>query len=151
MGSSEWIQWRWLGWLAPCLLLLGAAGSHAQAPTRVGFHVMVSHVTQQPGSVDPRAAALHEVLRKDIRYESLTVIESRVLQLRLDDIGTLKLPTGRTVRLRPMDLGSEGVLVAVEVEGSTKVDLRVPNRRIVVIGGQPYQGGRLVISLEPRY
>jgi hypothetical protein len=81
----------------------------------------------------------------------LKVLDTQVLSLQLNDIGTVKLPTGRRVRVRPMDLGDDGVLVAVEIEGSTQADLRVPNRRIVVIGGQPYQGGRLVISLEPRY
>jgi hypothetical protein len=32
-----------------------------------------------------------------------------------------------------------------------KTDLRVPNHKLVVIGGQPYEGGRLVITLEPEY
>ena len=113
--------------------------------------MMVSHVSQTPGPIDPRGEALHAVLKREIRYESLKVLDTQVLALQLNDIGTMKLPTGRRVRLRPMDLGEDGVLVAVEIEGSTQADLRVPNRRIVVIGGQPYEGGRLVISLEPRY
>ncbi len=136
--------------LATAALLLGlASGSAAQQ--KVGFHLMVSHVSHEAGSIDPRAKALHEVLQREIRYESLKVLDDKVLSLALNDIGSMKLPTGGQVRLRPMDLGDDGVLVAVEVEGSTQADLRVPNRRIVVIGGQPYQGGRLVISLEPRF
>ena len=77
----------------------------------------------------------HAVLKREIRYESLKVLDTQVLALQLNDIGTVKLPTGRRVRVRPMDLGEDGVLVAVEIEGSTQADLRVPNRRIVVIGG----------------
>jgi hypothetical protein len=135
--------------MLPMLLLLPAGVAFAQ--DKVAFHLMVSHVSQTAGPIDPRGEALHAVLKREIRYESLKVLDTQVLALQLNDIGTMKLPTGRRVRLRPMDLGEDGVLVAVEIEGSTQADLRVPNRRIVVIGGQPYQGGRLVISLEPRY
>jgi hypothetical protein len=135
--------------LVAAALLLPAGVAFAQG--KVVFHLMVSHVSQTPGPIDPRAEALDAVLKREIRYESLKVLDTQVLSLQLNDIGTVKLPTGRRVRVRPMDLGEEGVLVAVEIEGSTQADLRVPNRRIVVIGGQPYQGGRLVISLEPRY
>jgi hypothetical protein len=131
------------------LLLLPAGGALAQG--KVAFHLMVSHVSQTPGPIDPRGDGLHAVLKREIRYESLKVLDTQVMALQLNDIGTMKLPTGRRVRVRPMDLGEDGVLVAVEIEGSTQADLRVPNRRIVVIGGQPYQDGRLVISLEPRY
>ena len=123
----------------------------AFAQDKVAFHVMVSHVSQTPGSIDPRGEVLHAVLKREIRYESLKVLDTQVLMLQLNDIGSVKLPTGRRVRLRPMHIGENGVLVAVEIEGSTQADLRVPNRRIVVIGGQRYEGGRLVISLEPRY
>ena len=135
--------------LVAASILLTAAVASAQ--DKVAFHMMVSHVSQTPGPIDPRGEVLHRVLKSEIRYESLKVLDTQVLSLRLNDIGSMKLPTGRRVRLRPMDLGEDGVLVAVEIEGSTQADLRVPNRRIVVIGGQPYQGGRLVISLEPRY
>jgi hypothetical protein len=139
-----------VGLVAAAMLLLLPAGA-AFAQEKVAFHLMVSHVSQTPGTIDPRGQALHAVLKREIRYESLKVLDTQVLALQLNDIGTMKLPTGRRVRLRPMDLGEDGVLVAVEIEGSTQADLRVPNRRIVVIGGQPYQDGRLVISLEPRY
>ena len=136
--------------MAAIAILMALPGvAHAQG--KVAFHLMVSHVSKSPGSIDPRGEALHRVLQHEIRYESLKVLDTQVLTLGMNEIGTMKLPTGRAVRLRPMDVRDDGVLVAVEVEGGTEADLRVPNRRIVVIGGQPYEGGRLVISLEPRY
>ena len=94
----------------------------------------------------PDPPVLFVSAKSGFKIESLLETAASV-QATLD----MKLPTGRAVRLRPMDVGDDGVLVAVEVEGGTEADLRVPNRRIVVIGGQPYEGGRLVISLEPRY
>jgi hypothetical protein len=113
---------------------------------------MVSHVSPEPGTIDPRGAELDRHLRQEIRYQSLRVLEVRRLALRLDEIGSVKLPTGRRVRLRPLDVGAGGVLVAVDVEGSMKTDLRIPNGKLAVLGpGEPYQGGRLVISLEPHF
>jgi hypothetical protein len=63
----------------------------------------------------------------------------------------MRLPTGRDMYVRPIDVGETGVLVRVEVQGEIKSRLRVPNHEMVVIGGLPYEGGRLVISLEPDY
>jgi hypothetical protein len=117
----------------------------------IGFQMTVSHVSPNPGPIDPRGAALHRRLKDEIRYESLRVLEQRRLDLAMDEIGTLQLPTGRRLRVRPLDVGKQGVLVAVDLEGSMKTDLRVPNHKLVVIGGQPYEGGRLVITLEPEY
>ena len=117
----------------------------------IGFQMTVSHVSPNPGPIDPRGAALHRRLKDEIRYESLRVLEQRRLDLAMDEIGTMQLPTGRRLRVRPLDVGKQGVLVAVDLEGSMKTDLRVPNHKLVVIGGQPYEGGRLVITLEPEY
>lgn len=122
-----------------------------RAPGSIRFLMMVSHLSPEPGPIDPRGAELHRRLRNEIRYESLQVLEERRLDLAMDEIGTMQLPTGRRLRVRPMDVGKQGVLVAVDVEGSMKTDLRVPNHKFVVIGGQPYEGGRLVITLEPDY
>jgi hypothetical protein len=131
-------------------LALGSAG-HAQEKGSIHFEMIVSHVSPEPGSIDPRAEELHRQIKGEIRYRSLRVIELRTFDLDLDEVGSLELPTGRKVRVRPLAVAESGVLVAVDIEGSMKTDLRVPNRRIVVIGGQPHEGGRLVISLEPRY
>jgi hypothetical protein len=133
------------------LLLTLALPAAAQDGPRVDIRLMVSHVTSEPGPIDPRGAKLHALLRKQVRYESLQVLKTRNLDLGLQEIGSMKLPNGRMVRVRPLDVGKQGVLIAVDIEGSMQTDLRVPNRKVVVLGGQPYQGGRLVISLEPDY
>jgi hypothetical protein len=128
-----------------------ASAAPADPPRRIDFRVTVSQVSSEPGEIDPKGRQLHGFLSRDLRYESLRVLDTRTLSLGLDDIGSMDLPTGKRVRLRPLDVGPKGVLVAVEVQGSTRMDLRVPNHKIVVIGGQPYEGGRLVITLQPEY
>ena len=112
---------------------------------------MVTHLLPEQGQIDPRGEQVHRSLHREFRYGSLSVLESRMLKLGLDEIGSLRLPTGRSVRVRPLDVNPSGVLIAVDVEGSLKTDLRVPNERLVVIGAHAFQNGKLVISLQPRY
>ena len=89
----------------------------AQELRRVSLEVTVTHVSQTPGGIDPRGEELHRQLRQDFRYGSLKVLERRELRLQLDEIGQLKLPNGRWMRVRPLNLASDRLLVAVEVEG----------------------------------
>lgn len=131
-------------------LLLASIPADAQNP-RIRFDLMVSHVSPKPGPIDPAGRELDRRLRDQLRYESLEVLQQEKLRLALDEIGTVRLPTGRSLRLRPLDLGEAGVLVAVDLEGSTQMDLRVPNGKLVIIGGQPYEDGKLVITLQPAY
>ena len=132
--------------------LLGASGAEAQEPARVAVQVMVSHIRDVQGAIDPRGQKLHSQLKKQFRYGSLDVVESRELALALDEVGRLDLPNGRPLRIRPLDLDDrKGVLLAVSVEGTVEVDLRIRNGRRAVIGGDRYRDGRLVVSLQPRW
>jgi hypothetical protein len=139
------------GFAALGVALSLASAAPGDPPPRIDFRVTVSQVSSEPGEIDPKGRQLHGFLSRDFRYESLRVLETRTLSLGIDDIGSMQLPTGKRVRLRPLDVGAKGVLVAVDVQGSTRMDLRVPNHKVVVIGGQPYGGGRLVITLQPEY
>jgi hypothetical protein len=117
----------------------------------ITLKVMLSHISNEPGSIDKRAAELDEKIRKDFRYESLRVLEEREMRLELSDTGSMTLPNGRQLRVTPMVIDERGALLAVDLEGSTKADLRVKPRHLIVIGAQGYQGGKLVISLLPEF
>ena len=80
-----------------------------------------------------------------------TFLLEKRLDLAINQIGSLDLPGNRQLKVRPMDIGERGVLLAVEVEGSLDSDLRVPNHHLVVFGTEAYEGGKLVISLEPSW
>ncbi len=138
-----------LGLLA--LVVAFAAGVAYAEADRVALTVTVTHLSKSPGAIDPKAADIHKRLRDEFRYESLRVLERRRMNLRLDEVGSLKLPTNRWVRVRPLHVGDRGVLIAVDVEGILQTDLRVENGRAVDIGAQSYEGGKLVVTLEPRY
>jgi hypothetical protein len=134
---------------AIALLVDGSAA--AQAVRRIGLSLMVSHASQRPGPVDPAAEWLDRSLRNEFRYQSLHVIEVRHLNLRLQEIGGVVLPTGKHVNIRPLHVGDSGLLIAVDIEGTLQTDLRVANRNPVVIGVERYQDGKLILTLEPDY
>lgn len=140
---------RWVMAGVACLALVAPAA--AQPSQNVRMEVMVSHISNEPGVVDPRADKLDRTLRDQFRYESLKVIRTQTLKLGLDEVGTVRLPNGRRLRVRPLQIDSRGVLTAVSLEGSVDADLRIRNGHLVVIGAERYQGGKLVVSLEPHF
>lgn len=128
--------------------LLLAAPALAQTARRVALSLTVSHASPHPGPIDPEAARLHESLR-EFRYQSLRVIERRRLDLRTGEIGGLELPTGKRVQVRPLHMGPAGVLVALDIENTLHTDMRLLDRKPVVIGVDRYDDGKLILTLEP--
>ena len=135
--------------LAP-VLGLGSAAAKAQEQ-RIDVELMVSHVSNASGEIDPRGQKLHQKLQGEFRYESLRVLQIRGLRLALNEVGSVGLPNGKSVRVQPLQVSGSGVLLAVDVEGAARMDLKVRKGHLVVIGAERYQDGKLVISLEPRW
>jgi hypothetical protein len=130
---------------------LGPALGLAQQPRSIDVDVMVSQISQEPGPVDPRARRLDAQLRGEFRYESLRVLQQQRLTLALNELGRLSLPNGSKLQLRPLSLSDRGVLMAVAVEGAVQSDMQIPNGHLVAIGAGQFEGGKLVISLEPHF
>jgi hypothetical protein len=151
--EAGWI--RTLAGAASLLLLLAGAPATSQPKPKpapkpvIRFHVSVVYVSPEPGEIDPRGRDLHRSLAPQFRYESMQVLDDRELELRIDQVGRVELPNGRDLRLRPLDVDSRGVLIAVDVERQAKMDLRVKPGHKAVIGAHPYREGKLVISIEP--
>jgi hypothetical protein len=139
------------GLLAVLLLGLAAAGWAQPAPRRVSVEVTVSHALDAKGAIDPRGKELNAFLKPQFRYGSLKVLQVEKLDLALDEVGTLELPNGRKFRVRPLDIGPEGVLLSVSVQGTLWTDMRVRNGHLVVIGAERYEEGKLVIAVEPSF
>jgi hypothetical protein len=139
--------------LAGIAALAAPGSTPAQGPDsgRVPVNVMVVQTSNQKGEVDPRAQDLHEKLKKQLRYKSMRVIQEQRVDLEMNQVGTVELPDGRKVRMRPLHKGAKGVLMAVDVQGAVKLDARAPNHHKVVIGAGEYQNGNLAVSIEPDY
>ncbi len=136
---------------AGAIVLIAAGPALAQEAKKIGLRLMVVHASASPGSIDPGAASLHRRLQRDFRYRSLHVMERRRLQLGMSESGSVQLPTGNQLRMRPIRLGPQGLLVQVELEGRLDTQLRLVRRQQVVIGVEDFRDGKLVVSLEPEY
>jgi len=138
--------------LAVLAMPIASAGvDPSPAADRVPLNVIVVHTSDAPGGVDPRAQELDAQLKKQLRYESMRVVSQERVELAIDELGTIALPDGRTVRFRPIHRDETGVLIAVDVEGAVKLDARTANHHKLVIGAGAYQDGHLAVSLEPDY
>ena len=137
--------------LVACLSWLGPAVAPAQQARSIHVDVMVSQIFQEPGPIDPRASRLDAQLRGEFRYESLRVLQQKRLTLALNELGRLSLPNGSELQLRPLSLSDRGVLMAVAVQGSVQSDMQIPSGHLVAIGAGQFEGGKLVISLEPHF
>jgi hypothetical protein len=137
-------------WGALALLLAAPLARAADAPV-VEVELVVSRISDEPGEIDPRARKLDRQLRREFRYQSLSVLQTKQLRLGIDEVGGLELPNGRKVRVKPLLVDERGALLAVDVEGSVKTDLRVRSDHLVVIGAQRHGDSKLVISLEPHF
>ena len=123
----------------------------SQGERRFSVKVTVAEISNAEGKIDKRAKRLDLNLRKKFKYNSLTVIKERRLTLELDEVGSVKLPNGQMFRVRPLDLGDRGLLMAVGWEGEVMMDMRAPNNHLLVIGGPTHGDGQLVVSIEPQY
>jgi hypothetical protein len=117
----------------------------------IPVNVLVTHLSSQGVGVDPRAQFLDNRLRKQIVYDSLEVLKKQRINMLLDEVSKFDLPNGKAVRMRPIHKGEGGVLLAVDVEGAAKLDVRVKSHHPVVIRAGPYKQGSLVLSLELDY
>jgi len=122
-----------------------------EARRHVALEVLVAHISDAPGGIDPRAGELDRKLSAQFRYKSLRVLDSRRLDLPLQTIESLELPNGRRFQVRPLQLSPRGVLLALTVQGTLRTDMRVPNGHLVVIGAERFEDGKLVISLKPSW
>jgi hypothetical protein len=149
-------------WLSLVFALAFASGASAQplvAPEhggipakaekpRLNFQVTVLHASPEPGGVGPGAERFDRLLRDTVRYESLTVVKTKERRVDLNEIERVALPTGQDFRFRPIDASDRGVLVSVDWRKAARGDFRLPRGKPLILGGQPYEGGQLVVILE---
>ncbi len=131
--------------------LLAGSPAWSQGERRFSVKVTVAEISDAKGKIDKRAKRLDRNLRKKFKYNSLRVIKERRLTLGIDEVGSVKLPGGRMFRVRPLDLGDRGLLMAVGWEGEVMMDMRAPNNHLLVIGGPSHGDAQLVVSIEPQY
>ena len=125
----------------------GAFDAKPKTP-RLHFEVTVLHASPSPGGIDPGAERFDRLLRDTVRYESLRVVKAKQRKVKLNEVERVTLPTGEDFRFRPIDAGERGVLVSVDWRRTARGDFRLPRGKPLILGGQPYEDGQLVVILE---
>ena len=139
--------------LGVALLVLVLFAGSASAQDAVSLDVMVVHTSASDGGVadDPRARKADGILGRQIKYKSLSVVDSKRRSVKVNETWKIALPNGKHFLVQPLDVGPNGVLVAVDLEGSAKVDARIKKKTPFVVGPQSHEGGNLSVVLEADY
>ena len=135
-----------------CVLAAGPALADPKKPKKppIPLRVMVTRLSNDGRGIDPGAKDLENKLsNQGIRYDSAQVLEKKRMNLKMNEVGTIDLPNGRKARVRPMHNSEDGVLMAVDVDGASKADVRAKPNHTVIFSAGPYEDGKLVLSVEP--
>jgi hypothetical protein len=124
-----------------------ALSSKPEKP-RLQFQVTVLHASPEAGGIGAGAERFDRLLRDTVRYNSLRVMKSKRRRVALNEIERVPLPTGQDFRFRPIDASDRGVLVSVDWRKTARGDFRMPRGKPLILGGQPYENGQLVVILE---
>lgn len=136
--------------LAVAFAGLALAGP-AVAQTSIGLELAVSLASDEPGPIDPRAERIDRRLRREFRYQSLRLLDSKRDRVAVDSVLSLALPNGKQAHVRPLSVDERGALLAIDIEGGVKLDARARSGHLLVFGAGRHAGGRLVVSVEPLF
>ena len=116
----------------------------------IQMRMMVTRLSNDGRGVDPKAKELESKLSSQgIRFDSAEVLQKRQIEMGAGEVSTIDLPNGRKARVQPLHQGEDGLLMAVDVEGSSKADVRAKPNHTVIFSAGPFRDGKLVLSLEP--
>ncbi|HVN36679.1 MAG TPA: hypothetical protein VMW19_00725 [Myxococcota bacterium] len=116
----------------------------------IQMRMMVTRLSNDGRGVDPKAKELESKLSSQgIRFDSAEVLQKKQIEMGAGEVHTIDLPNGRKARVQPLHQGKDGVLMAVDVEGSSKADVRARPNHTVIFSAGPFRDGKLVLSLEP--
>ena len=116
----------------------------------VSFDVQVVHGSnEEEAEADPRCDQIRREL--PIPFKSLAQVQREELNISLGQAGSLKLPSGRQIRLVPISIVDNRLHLLLKMEGLVESQLRLRSGRAVIVGGEPYQNGRIIIKLTPSF
>jgi hypothetical protein len=116
----------------------------------VPLDITVLRVSDEPGEMDPRVERVDRLLRGQIAYQSLAIVDEHRRELPLNEVWTLALPTGRSLQLRPLEMDKSGLLLSLDVEDGLQGDFRVRPGQPLIVGGPRLGEDKLVLVVESR-
>ena len=151
MAWSEWRRWRRVLLVAVLIVVGAAARAEGDEDTDVvPLDITVLRVSDEPGEMDPRVERVDRLLRGQIPYQSLAIVDEHRRELPLNEVWTLALPTGRSLQLRPLEMDKSGLLLSLDVEDGLQGDFRVRPGQPLIVGGPRLGEDKLVLVVESR-
>ena len=151
MAWSEWRRWRRVLLVIVLIVFGAAARAEGDEDTDVvALDITVLRVSDEPGEMDPRVERVDRLLRGQIAYQSLAIVDEHRRELPLNEVWTLALPTGRSLQLRPLEMDKSGLLLSLDVEDGLQGDFRVRPGQPLIVGGPRLGEDKLVLVVESR-
>ncbi len=137
-------------WLCFAVSLLAAGVAHAQSEP-IEFEIQVVHGSNAEGQsvVDPACAEIKR--RLPVKFNSLQMVTQRTLRLKFGESGQVSLPTGREFRLMPISIVRDRLHVHFQIKDLVDTRLQLRSGRPVIVGGQAWDEGKLIIMLKPAF
>jgi hypothetical protein len=151
MGWSE--PRRWLRALLASALVASAPASAEgdEGSDLVPLDITVLRVSDEPGEVDPRVERVDRLLRGQVAYQSLAIVDVHRREVPVNEVWTFELPTGRHVELRPLEVDKTGaLLLSLDVEDGLQGDFRVRPGQPLIVGGVRVGEDKLILVVESR-
>jgi hypothetical protein len=132
-------------------LVAGPVRAQESPPAPIAIEITVLEVSDRPpsGPKDPGCDRFDRLLRGQIAYQSLSVVDRYQRDVPLNDVWTVELPTQRSLHVRPVDRDrGKGTLLSLDVEDAVQGDFRVRRGQPLVVGGPRYGDGKLVVVVD---
>ena len=154
-----------------------ATSAGAQTAIPIAFDVQVVHGTNEHEKAsDPRCDEIKKTL--PIQFKTLEEVRREQLTTTLGQARGMNLPSGRRMNLVPISVvdnrlspeelpdpmiasGAESPLrspvvdnrlnLLLKMDGLVHTRLQLVSGRPVIVGGEPYQGGKIIIKMTPTF
>ena len=127
-----------------------ATSAGAQTAIPIAFDVQVVHGTNEHEKAsDPRCAEIKKTL--PIQFKTLEEVRREQLTTTLGQARGMNLPSGRRMNLVPISVVDNRLNLLLKMDGLVHTRLQLVSGRPVIVGGEPYQGGKIIIKMTPTF
>lgn len=115
----------------------------------VVFRIRVIQASEQKGQIEPGCEETRRLLPW-ANFNRMRLLKERRLRLVMGQAGRVDLPTGKRVVLRPISILDQRLHVHLQGP-SINGRLRMVPGRPIILGPQHYDGGRLIVRIDPEF
>ena len=126
-----------------------AGGAHAQDATPIDLEMRVIYAVKSKGVVDPDCREIQK--RLPMSFGSLQTVQSEHFELAPGSPAEFELPTGRAVRMMPVSIVGSRLHIHFELSGIMSTRMQMVSGRPVIVGGEKYGDGQLILELTPSF